>query len=212
MNRDNSQPARKSFYDEMYDKAKEQKPKEVWVPVKNYEEMYHISNFGRVKALAKSYSYRRKKGEVRNRITKEKIMKMSYCSNEYIKVILGQKFKYDGSLDNNKKIYPQKIHLVHRLVANHFIPNPENKSDVNHKDFNRKNNHVDNLEWTTKSENAIHSIVATGANRSRVKLTPDNVRSIRKDDRHATVIAKEYNVSYSLIGRIKSKTIWTHVK
>lgn len=50
----------------------------------------------------------------------------------------------------------QKVR-VHRVVAQEFIPNPDNKSDINHKDGNKNNNSVDNLEWVTKSENMLHA-------------------------------------------------------
>ena len=58
-------------------------------------------------------------------------------------------------LFNNGK---QRLFLVHRLVAKVFIPNPENKKEVNHIDGNKKNNRVENLEWTTRQENALHSV------------------------------------------------------
>lgn len=51
-----------------------------------------------------------------------------------------------------------KIFLVHRMIAMAFIPNPHNKSQVNHKNGNKKDNSIENLEWVTKSENELHSV------------------------------------------------------
>lgn len=70
---------------------------------------------------------------------------------------------------------------VHRLIAETFIPNPENKLYVNHKDSNKLNNHVDNLEWCTHSENMQHAYIFGNLKLAAAKLTDDQVRQIRKD-------------------------------
>lgn len=104
---------------------------EIWKPVIGYENLYSISNFGRVKSLNFNGS------------KQEKIMS-PYTVHNYKRIRI---FK-------NKKACSVG---VHRLVAGAFIPNPDNKPLVNHKDGNKSNNTVTNLEWATQSENAIHA-------------------------------------------------------
>jgi len=113
---------------------------EIWKPVEDCS-IYEISNFGRVKSLERTTPVGNRGGY---KLRPEFIMKGCDFGYEYLKV---------NMKDNNGKIKNMK---VHRLVAQYFIPNPENKRCVNHKDFNRCNNHIDNLEWVTHAENNKH--------------------------------------------------------
>lgn len=103
---------------------------EEWKDIKGYEGYYQISSNGRVKSL----KYRGLNRKV------PRIIKWRITNKGYTQVIL--------SVNNIQKRYS-----IHRLVALHFIPNPENKPCVNHKDENPLNNNVDNLEWCTYSYN-----------------------------------------------------------
>lgn len=82
-------------------------------------------------------------------------------------VVVNKKYNRQIKLKTSHKGYStvelwndgkRKIFMVHRLVASAFIPNPENKPQVNHLDFNRSNNNIENLEWVTAKENVHHSI------------------------------------------------------
>ena len=100
---------------------------EIWKDIKNYEGLYKISNLGRVKSLPKyaGRSYR-----------KEKILKTYLDKNGYVKVILCK---------NNRT----RFLSIHRLLAEAFIPNPNDYPQINHKDENKQNNSLNNLEWCT---------------------------------------------------------------
>ena len=98
--------------------------KEIWKDIKGYEGKYQVSNLGRVKSL----NYKRT-GE-------EKILKPTKTEKGYLFVCLRRNSK-------------AKSYRVHRLVAEHFIPNTDTNLEVNHKDENKENNCVTNLEWCT---------------------------------------------------------------
>lgn len=113
---------------------------EIWLPIKGYESFYHISNLGKVKALAKTVSI----GLGRQQSYAEKIKPASVASNGYLMV--------GFQVDRKKKTI-----TIHRLVALHFVPNPHNHKIINHKDGNKLNCAADNLEWGTYSHNAKHA-------------------------------------------------------
>lgn len=115
--------------------------------------------------------------------------------------------------------YKTKNCYVHRLVAEAFISNPENKKDINHKDGNRFNNNLSNLEWATRSENMVHArdvlhTLLLGEDNHANKLTLSQVLEIRSLGTQPIPhqqIANKYNVSRRLIGQIIKKQRWKYV-
>lgn len=119
----------------------------------------------------------------------------------------------------NRIVLKGKTKLIHRLVSEAFIPNPENKPCVNHIDNNPLNNNINNLEWVTHKENSFHSSrqgrMNQGENQHNSKLTKDNVIYILKmlnDGIKGTVLAKKFNVTSANISYIKKGTNWKHIK
>lgn len=113
-------------------------PDEIWLPVKGYEGYYKISNKGRV--LSERRFLIRKNGV--KQFCKEQILKArTFLNSGYFSV-------------NLRKDKSFKHYLVHRLVAEHFLDNPSKMEQVNHKDENKLNNCVENLEWCNRSYNA----------------------------------------------------------
>lgn len=112
---------------------------------------------------------------------------------------------------------------VHRYVAMAFIPNPENKTDVNHKDGDKLNNKLINLEWNTRKENIIHAFKTglsdttghiQGEKNGNHILTEKQVLEIRKkskDGYTCSELAKEYGVCKSSIVGIKNRKSWRYL-
>lgn len=113
-----------------------------------------------------------------------------------------------------KRVYK----AVHRLLAEAFIPNPNNYSDVNHIDGNRRNNNLSNLEWCTHGENIQHSYnlknrSALGENNARCKTNESIVHEICKhlENKSKPSFIRNLGYDYSLIRSIKRRQTWKHI-
>lgn len=111
---------------------------ETWKEIKGYEGLYEVSDFGRVKSLAKDV--KTKGNGIQHRPERIINLKVEHQRDNRVSVILSK----DGK---KKKFY------VSRLMAEAFLPNPENKKEVDHIDGNPQNNSLSNLRWVTSTEN-----------------------------------------------------------
>ena len=155
-----------------------QKAQETWKYVKGFEGVYKVSSKGYVKSLSR----KRKVCGGSYRLVKERILKNSLTNTGYYRVSL-------INLDTPKSM------LVHRLVALAFIPNPENKRTINHKNGITIDNRVENLEWATDKENIDHSKFVLGNKYSDRKLINIETGEVYKSLRyvmHLTRFSKSY--------------------
>lgn len=189
---------------------------EVWIRMEEHP-FYFISNYGRVKSDDRKVNYSCHGETNAYRLIKGKIMKLS----PIVYLMVGLK----DSAKEKQRPYP-----VHRLVAKSFLPNPENKPFVNHKDGNKFNNYIhiredgsvdfekSNLEWCTSRENIDHAVannlVAYGNRSSKSKLTEYQVveiKSLLAKGYTCKDIAKKYNVHISTISLINKGKNWRRV-
>ena len=161
-------------------------PGEVWRDVIGYEGFYKVSNYGRVKSV---------------RFGKENILNACVSQKGYLRV-------------NLSKIGSGKCLEVHQLVALAFLEKPDGDFEIDHRDGNKLNNHVSNLEWVTHGENLRRAyerglrLPMSGSRHKLSKLTAEDVRYIRANyipghcEFGARPLARRFNVSKSTIERI----------
>ena len=162
-----------------------------WKDIPDYEGLYEINEHGEIRG--------------KNRIVKRKDGKTNKYKQQVIKPYLSNGYKRVCLTKNNIR----KQYLVHRLVAITFIKNKENKELINHKDANKLNNHIDNLEWCTYKENNNHARnlklypILKSEKSPKSKLCLNDVLNIRKycsnNIKERKEFAKKYNVSQRTI-------------
>lgn len=156
---------------------------EIWKDVIGFEGLYQVSNLGRVKILSKKI-----KSMSGYSIRKEKYTKMGPNSRGYTNAALTK-----GGVP--------KIIGLHRLIAIHFIPNPENKPQINHKDGNKSNNKINNLEWCDASYNQTHAII-NELRLHRHVFQYDKNHNFIKEYICGTLAGKELNIDPSCILKV----------
>lgn len=154
----------------------------VWKDVKGYEGLYQVSNSGLIRSVERF--------DCKNKRQQEVILKHSNNGKGYSNVVLCKNGK-------------PRTFYIHKIVAEAFIPKIEGKNFINHKDGNKQNNNVNNLEWCTRSENMKHAYKNGLAHVVNKKLSDEDIKYIQsqKGKKSCFELAKEFDVSFQLICR-----------
>lgn len=178
---------------------------EEWRVIKDFPD-YEVSDLGRVRSKDRYIWQNFAHG-----------YKQRFCKSSIIKPLNAKGYRRVGLYHGNGK----ELFSVHRLVAEAFINNPQNKRVVNHKNGIKDDNRLSNLEWCTDSENCIHALktglrkAQKGSKSSRAKLTESDVILIRK-------LYNEYKIKQEIIGvifglkrgtvsSITTRKNWSHI-
>lgn len=145
---------------------------EQWKPIEGTDGKYEVSDFGRVRTNGK----------------RPGLLTLTKQPKGYLYAMI--------QLSNGK----QKNCRVHRLVAEHFLPNPDNLEEINHKDGNKDNNHVGNLEWCTRSHNVKHSY-DTGLKQPHRWTAEERKQISERTKGHVVTHEQRNKISQALKGR-----------
>lgn len=171
---------------------------ETWKDIKGYEGLYQVSNYGQIRALDRIV-----KDTTKDRSQKIKGHMLSKTDN-------GRGYKIVILYKNGKR----KNAYVHRLVAEHFIENPNSLREVNHKDFDKDNNSVENLEWVSSSENKKHLFNDARGKEKILKSVKTRFKNIingrekeiikeyTKNNKTIRIISKEYKLNPATITKL----------
>lgn len=177
--------------------------KEIWKEIDGYDGFYEVSNRGRIRSY-KCQGPGNKKAETPTLLT---LKKEKYG---YRRITL---------FDRGKRT----IHLIHRLVGEAFVPNPDGKPQINHLDSDPSNNNAENLEWSTQSENIQYAFDKGRKKPNRgsevvgSKLTKSDVLNIRKVANEngrfygRSKLADKYNVTENCIMQVVTGRTWSHI-
>lgn len=172
---------------------------DIWAVVPGYEGIYEVSCSGRIRSLYREQEFQGRWG----------VAKMRFPAKEMLLSTSRGGYKYVALSKNSVS----KKHLVHRIVMEAFVGKSE--LQVNHKDGDKTNNHLSNLEYCTSSENLRHCIDVLGKKRGEgagvAKLKESDVIAIRNDPRKLREIAKDYGVTLQAIHLVKKRKNWSHV-
>tara|TARA_R110000868_G_scaffold108113_1_gene295514 strand:+ start:279 stop:851 length:573 start_codon:yes stop_codon:yes gene_type:complete len=174
---------------------------EEWKPVNGYNEIYEISNTGNIRVLKCCG------GRGICNLKKPKLLKKQISIYGYYVGVFGLWNIYTK----------RKMFFIHRLVAQHFIQNKENKPEVNHIDGDKLNNHISNLEWVTRSENIDHAYEnkitprVYGTRTSSARYTPELILQILNHPEGPRATSRKFGCYSSHVTAIRKGDCWNDI-
>ena len=169
---------------------------EEWRPVKGWEGLYEVSNLGRVRSLDRYVVHKTIVKKNYTKLMKGRILSQTINSqNKYLTVGL-----HDGG--------SYRCVRVHRLVAEAFIPNPDNLPEVNHKDEDKSNNKVDNLEWCDRAYNMNYGTVIKRTAAARSKP----VEQLTLDGKHVAYFPSHRDIKRLSDGKYHRQSVYMVLK